>query len=160
MQNPMCSGNHCRSETGPVKVYSLGGGGNLILCRACWSFENDYRRQRGRDTGAPENFPVLDWDTAEPYGDDLASHAKTPLDHGVARFASEVFALAGEKRFGVWCEVWGGVTGHRAAWLKSSKGRTEFATQAEAEAEAQRLRSKTLSNTRAASFSYSVRVLP
>jgi hypothetical protein len=68
-QNPNCSGGHCRSETGPVKVYPLGGGGNLILCRACWAHENDYRRQRGLDTRAPENFPVLDWDGAELYGE-------------------------------------------------------------------------------------------
>ena len=69
MQNPNCSGSHCRSETGPVRVYALGGGGNLILCRACWQHENDYRRQRGRDTGAPENFPVLNWEAAETYGE-------------------------------------------------------------------------------------------
>jgi hypothetical protein len=69
MQNPNCCGNHCNSKTGPVKVYSLGGGGNLILCFVCWAYENQYRRQRGLDTGAPENFPVLDWETAQPYGE-------------------------------------------------------------------------------------------
>jgi hypothetical protein len=70
MHNPNCDGGHCRSNTGQVRVYALGGGANLILCSACWEHENKYRRERGRETGAPENWPVLDWKLAEPYGDD------------------------------------------------------------------------------------------
>ena len=42
-------------------------------------------------------------------------------------------------KFGVWCQVSGGVTGHRQAWLKSNGVRVEFATQEEAEVEAERL---------------------
>jgi hypothetical protein len=80
--NPMCCGSHCRSEKGPVKVYPLGGGANLILCRACWEWENSYRRGRGFETGStitgkttsPNNienkFPTVNWGTAEVYGEE------------------------------------------------------------------------------------------
>jgi hypothetical protein len=67
-QNPNCSGNHCRSTTGEVRVYPLGGGGNLILCIACWAHENRYRFERGRETREPANWPQVDWATAEVYG--------------------------------------------------------------------------------------------
>lgn len=68
--NPMCCGSHCRRETGPVKVYPLGGGANLILCRDCWEWENSYRRGRGFKTGnnIENNFPTVNWDSAEVYG--------------------------------------------------------------------------------------------
>lgn len=67
IQNPNCSGGHCRVTTGEVRVYPLGGGGNLILCRACWAHENQYRLERGRETGEPANWPQVDWATAEVY---------------------------------------------------------------------------------------------
>lgn len=87
-KNPECSGDKCVTATGPVKLYPLGGGANQIFCRACWDHENAYRRTRGREIGAPERFPILDWDTAEIYGEAPAGtdvrytgyvHAKTGL---------------------------------------------------------------------------------
>lgn len=45
----------------------LGGDGNVILCAACFAHENNYRRERGRETGAPENWPIVDWSTAKIY---------------------------------------------------------------------------------------------
>lgn len=39
----------------------------MIYCRACWDYQNRYRADRGRDTGAPENWPQLSWDTARVY---------------------------------------------------------------------------------------------
>ncbi len=41
--------------------------------------------------------------------------------------------------FGIWCEVWGGVTGSREAWLRCDNARVRFADQTEAEREAERL---------------------
>lgn len=58
--------------------------------------------------------------------------------------------------FRIWCEVWGGVTGSRAAWLKQNGEIADFATREAAEAEAARLNDRTKDNPRA-SFSYSVR---
>jgi hypothetical protein len=66
--NPECCGDKCRDPHGEVRVYPLGGGANLILCRACWAHENSYRRVRGVHYGRPEEWPQLDWDTAEVYG--------------------------------------------------------------------------------------------
>jgi hypothetical protein len=59
------------------------------------------------------------------------------------------------KTYGVWCEVSGGVTGYRAAWLKDSFGIKRYETREEAEAEAHRLRAKP--NRGPASFSYTVK---
>jgi hypothetical protein len=67
VHNPECGGSHCTEATGEVRVLPLGGGANLILCRPCFNHENAYRRQRGRETGNPEGWPVVDWDTAKPY---------------------------------------------------------------------------------------------
>ena len=58
------AGPHRGSE---IRVYPLGAGGNLLLCEACWQRENQYRRERGQDTGAPENWPLEVWNTAEVY---------------------------------------------------------------------------------------------
>jgi hypothetical protein len=63
----MCDGSHCREATGEVRVYPLGGGGNLILCHACWAHENRYRYNRGKETKAPENWPQVNWATAVTY---------------------------------------------------------------------------------------------
>ena len=65
--NAMCCGSHCASDSGEVRMYPLGGGGNLILCRACFAHENRYRQERARETQALENFPLWDWDKAEIY---------------------------------------------------------------------------------------------
>jgi hypothetical protein len=61
--NPECCGSHCRAEHGEVRVYPLGGGGNLILCRSCWSHENAYRADRG----GPPNWPLIPWSLARVY---------------------------------------------------------------------------------------------
>jgi len=66
-RNNMCDGSHCNKETGEVKLYPLGGGGNLILCGVCWAHENKYNYNRGRETGRPEDFPQHDWYKAKVY---------------------------------------------------------------------------------------------
>lgn len=67
VHNNMCSGGHCRCEHGEVRVFPIGGSGNMILCIHCWRHENLYRRDRGRETHRPEDFPQLDWSQAEIY---------------------------------------------------------------------------------------------
>jgi len=66
--NPMCCGSHCRSATGLVRVYPLGGGANLVLCKGCWDWENKYRLGRGYETGNRGAFPTVNWEAAEVYG--------------------------------------------------------------------------------------------
>jgi hypothetical protein len=63
--------------------------------------------------------------------------------------------------WGVWCEVWGGVTGRRRAWLKDDGRPAEFGSRAEAEAEARRLNASVGGNPRRkAQFRYSARLRP
>ena len=44
-ENNECCGSGPHTA-GQVRVYPLGGGGNLILCRHCWAHENRYRYER------------------------------------------------------------------------------------------------------------------
>jgi hypothetical protein len=66
-KNVNCCGDHCTNPQGEVRVYPLGGGGNLILCHSCWANENRYRYNRGVETKNPGNWPQLDWAKAETY---------------------------------------------------------------------------------------------
>jgi hypothetical protein len=69
--NPDCDGDHCRSHS-EVRVYPLGAGGNLILCLACFAYENKYRFNRGKETRSPDNWPQVNWYTAKHYPDEAA----------------------------------------------------------------------------------------
>ncbi len=61
--------------------------------------------------------------------------------------------------FGIWCEVWGGVTGSRRSWLKAD-GENPTVWREQAEAEAARLAQDRNSNPhRTATFNYTVRRL-
>ena len=67
MKNPNCDGSRCREARGQTRLYPLGGGGNLILCHACWAHENRYRHLRAVETKNPDNWPQHDWAKAENY---------------------------------------------------------------------------------------------
>ena len=62
-------------------------------------------------------------------------------------------------KYGIFCEVSGGVTGYRCAWLKAGDGKERvFKNMETARAEARRLSEKTNGNPyRKADFRYSVR---
>jgi hypothetical protein len=63
-------------------------------------------------------------------------------------------------KWGIFCEVWGGITGRRSAWLKSNGKLAVFSSREEAEAEAKLCNDKTNGNPhRTASFAYTVRPL-
>lgn len=67
-----CDGSGPHSGPDQVRVFPLGGGGNLILCLACWARENRYRYERGRETGAPENWPQENFHSAKIYAQGTA----------------------------------------------------------------------------------------
>jgi len=48
IQNNYCCGSHCRDPNSEVRVMPIGGGGNLILCRECWDYENRWRKSTSR----------------------------------------------------------------------------------------------------------------
>ena len=62
-----CDGAGPHSGPGEIRVYPIGGGGNLLLCLHCWAGENKYNFNRGRETQSPENFLQHDWTTARIY---------------------------------------------------------------------------------------------
>lgn len=64
--NPNCDGAGPHNE-GEVRLYPIGGGGNLILCHTCWANENKFNYNRGRETGEPGNFPQHNWFEAKIY---------------------------------------------------------------------------------------------
>jgi hypothetical protein len=65
VKNWNCDNDKCRYPDGEVRLYPIGGGGNMILCRTCWAWENQYRHYRGIETKRPIDWPELDWRCAE-----------------------------------------------------------------------------------------------
>ena len=70
--------NHC-DGSGPhsgveneVRVYPLGGNGNLIMCMACFARENRYRYERGVETKRPQDWPQVSFFKAEVYATETA----------------------------------------------------------------------------------------
>lgn len=53
------------------------------------------------------------------------------------------------KKFGIWCIVYGGITGHREGWYKDSQGIVEFATLEEAQAAVDEATNRTAKNPNA-----------
>lgn len=69
MNNPMCDGSG-PCENGQVRVLSLGSNphqGNLILCRACFRREIQWRQQRNRELGEDCKFALPVWEHCPPY---------------------------------------------------------------------------------------------
>ena len=62
-----CDGSGPHGYQAETRTYPLGGGGNLILCLACAARENRYRYERGRETGAPDNWPQVDYQQCDVY---------------------------------------------------------------------------------------------
>lgn len=63
--NPMCCGEKCGPDgSQEVRIYPLGAGGNLYLCRTCFWHENNYRREKGAYYGRPDDWPIIQWDSA------------------------------------------------------------------------------------------------
>lgn len=65
--NGMCDGSHCKTAAGEVRVLPLGGGANLILCRACHRYELEFRRERNVTLGDFAKFALPAWETLEVY---------------------------------------------------------------------------------------------
>lgn len=60
--NPNCDGDWCENADGETRLYPLGGGANLILCKSCWEHENTYRREQGLKYRRPEDWPERNWE--------------------------------------------------------------------------------------------------
>jgi hypothetical protein len=69
--NNNCDGDNCQSATGEVRVLPYGGGGNLIVCRACYEHEMAFRKERNREAWSPFDLPA--WESLAVYGAEVAA---------------------------------------------------------------------------------------
>lgn len=67
MQNQNCDGGVCLSSKGEVRVFPTGGGGNAILCKACYFHEIAYRKDRNKDLDKDNQFALPAWDSLKVY---------------------------------------------------------------------------------------------
>ncbi len=67
MKNNNCDNDKCRTATGEVRVLPTGGGSNAILCRACFCYEMDFRRERNRDLADSCKFDLPTWESLKVY---------------------------------------------------------------------------------------------
>lgn len=67
MQNPNCDNDKCISSKGQVRVLPIGGGGNAILCRACFNHEMNYRIERNLELDIDAAFDLPSWESLEVY---------------------------------------------------------------------------------------------
>jgi hypothetical protein len=67
----MAENNNCDGSgphmPGEVRVLPIGGGANLILCRACHAHELRFRRERSRELADACQFDLPEWATLEVY---------------------------------------------------------------------------------------------
>lgn len=66
IHNNNCDGSNCKCETGPVKYIPLGDGG-LILCKACYQHEMNWRRGCNRELLKENRFDLPTWQQLEIY---------------------------------------------------------------------------------------------
>jgi hypothetical protein len=71
--NPFCCGYHCTSATEEVRVLPDSGGGNLILCNACFRYERNRRRDEIRQ-GRRSELPA--WSDLERYDHTMTLHPR------------------------------------------------------------------------------------
>lgn len=65
--NPNCDGSHCSRPQGEVRLLPTGGGGNLIVCRACFEHEMRWRRDRNRELADDCKFDLPAWESLKVY---------------------------------------------------------------------------------------------
>jgi hypothetical protein len=66
-KNPNCDNDKCRASLGEVRLLPTGGGGNAILCYACYEHEMRYRRSRNMDLAVREPFDTPPWESLKVY---------------------------------------------------------------------------------------------
>ena len=68
MKNPNCDGDQCLYSEGEVRRLHIGGGGgNFILCRACFNNEMQFRQERNEELGDRACFTIPKWEDLPIY---------------------------------------------------------------------------------------------
>lgn len=60
-KNPNCDGGWGENESGEVRRVPLPAG-NANLCRECFDYEMDFRRERNKILSPSEQHPIREWD--------------------------------------------------------------------------------------------------
>ena len=77
--NAMCDGSGPCVPGGRVRLLPLGSipdHGNVILCRACFERELQYRRERNMELGADCQFELPAWADCAIYGEQASPSAQ------------------------------------------------------------------------------------
>lgn len=69
MNNPNCDGSGPHSGQ-PVRKLPIGGGGNAILCKACYQREIQFRKERNRELGNDAQFDLPEWESLSVHGEE------------------------------------------------------------------------------------------
>lgn len=67
MKNPNCDNDKCVNATGQVRVLPIGGGGNLIVCQACFNHEMNYRKEVNQKHKISNEFDIVVWNDLKIY---------------------------------------------------------------------------------------------
>lgn len=62
-----CGGRGPHSRLKEVRVLPIGGGANMILCRACFDHEIAYRRERNKRLSEAAQYVLPTWDSLEVF---------------------------------------------------------------------------------------------
>jgi hypothetical protein len=67
-RNSHCDYDNCTDATGQVRLLPTGGGGNAILCYACYCQEMTWRRERNKErTIGAVKFDIPNWTDLKIY---------------------------------------------------------------------------------------------
>jgi hypothetical protein len=66
-KNWNCDGDLCTSPSGEVRRLPLGGNSAVIVCKACYFHEINYRRERNEELSGSARFDLPRWDSLEVY---------------------------------------------------------------------------------------------
>jgi len=67
MKNWNCDNDKCTSATGEIRVLPTGGESNALLCRSCFEYEMNFRRERNRKLAKECQFKLPAWDDLKVY---------------------------------------------------------------------------------------------
>ena len=66
IENANCDKNECTKINPEVRLLPYGGGGNMIVCRACYEHEMKYRKERNAET-RENRFQLPKWEDLKVY---------------------------------------------------------------------------------------------
>ncbi len=66
IENTNCDKTKCTSSHSEVRLLPYGGGGNMIVCKACYEHEMEYRHDRNKET-REDRFLLPEWEDLKVY---------------------------------------------------------------------------------------------